>query len=57
MRAVGVIAQAEVFIDLQQALLMGDRSGETPAARIIAKKSGRAGFEPAIGQACRSILA
>lgn len=53
MRAVRIVLQTEIFVDLQQCLLMGDRPGEIASARIVAKQTRRRDFDSPIGQASR----
>ena len=51
MRAVGIVLQTEVFVDLKQALLLRDGLDETPASRVVAEEPGDGRLEPAIRQA------
>ena len=48
MRAIGVILQTKIFVDLQQPLLMHDRFGEIALPRIVAKQTRGRGLEPPI---------
>ncbi len=48
MRAVGVVLEAKIFVDLEQALLMRDCLHEFRPAGIAAEESGSACLKPAI---------
>jgi hypothetical protein len=41
LRAIGIILQAKVFINLQESLLMGDTFHELRPASIVAKQTQR----------------
>ena len=51
MRAVGIILQTEIFVDLKQSLLMHDGSHEARMPRVASKEPGGSGLESAIGKA------
>src|SRR5207302_2032157 len=53
MRAIGIVLQTKIFVDLQERLLMRDCSGEFAPAWIVTEKSRSRGFESAIAQTCR----
>src|SRR5205807_5065824 len=55
LRAIGIVLQAKVFVNLQKRLLMRDCFGEIAAARTVAEQTRGSGFEPAIGQARRQL--
>src|ERR1700730_10250345 len=50
MRAIGIVLQTEVFVDLQERLLVRDCFCEIPPSRTFAKQTRDRGFEPAVGQ-------
>src|SRR5690242_12568435 len=52
-RAVGVVLQTEVFVNLQQCLLVRDRLDEIVPARIVAKQARRGDFQAAIAKTRR----
>ena len=43
--AIGIVLQAEIFVDLEQPLLVRDRAQKFFPAGIISKKTRRGGFE------------
>ena len=51
LRAVGVVLQAKVFVDLEQTLLLRHSPQEPRPARVVAKEPRRAGLEPPVGEA------
>ena len=51
MRAVGIVSQAKVFVDLEQPLLLRHSPQEPRPARIIAEEPRGTGLEPPVGQA------
>src|SRR5471032_2488594 len=48
LRAIGVVLQTKVFVDLQQALLLRDGFSEVRASRITIKEPGGPGFESTV---------
>ena len=48
LRAIGIVLQAKVLIDLQQALLLCDGFHEKRSAGVVAEKPRRRGLEPSI---------
>src|SRR5689334_16930689 len=49
-RAIGVVLQTKILVDLQQRLLVRDCLNEIPAARIVAKQACRRGFAPSVAE-------
>ena len=56
LRAIGVVLQAKVFVNLQQTLLVCDAFEKKRPARVVSEKTGGAGFEAAIGKFVRGNL-
>jgi hypothetical protein len=55
MRAIGVVLQTEIFVNLQERLLMSDGFGKTTPSWIVAEQSRGGGFEAAIAQTRRQL--
>ena len=53
LRAVGVVLQAKVLVDLKQTLLVRQCAEKLPPARIITKKPRGAGFDASVREARR----
>lgn len=51
MRAIGIVLQTKVFVDLKEALLVRNCLEELRAARIVAEKARRAGSKSSIRKA------
>jgi hypothetical protein len=49
LRTIGIIAQAKVFVDLEQTLLVRDSFQELFPTRIVSEKPRRPCFESAVG--------
>jgi hypothetical protein len=50
MRAIGVILQTKIFVNLQERLLVRDCPGEIAPAWIVAEQARGSDLEPAIGE-------
>jgi hypothetical protein len=48
LRAIGIVLHAEIFVNLEQALLVCDGFQKPFPARIISEKTRRCGFQPTI---------
>src|SRR5947207_11463083 len=56
LRAIRIILQAKIFVDLEQTLLVRDGFQKFLPARIISEKTCGSCFEPSIRQLCRQLF-
>jgi hypothetical protein len=52
LRAIGIVLQTKVFVNLEQPLLVRHRFQKLPAARIVPEKACGSGLKPSIRQTC-----
>ena len=50
MRAIGIVLQTKIFVNLQERLLVRDRFCEIAPARVVAEQSRGGDLQPTIGK-------